>query len=255
MVKKILRGFIILFSIMALAGCATTYNPATGRNEIILISSSTEVSLGQKVIPQLLKEYPLSDDSGLQKRLESIGSRIAEVCDRQDIGYKFSVLKNKELNALTIPGGFIYVNEGLMKVLNDDELAYVVAHEAGHTAARHIVKKIQSSMAYQLILTAAFAGLGGDSGGAASALSAVDTVYGLVQLSYSRKDEYEADRLGAKYALRSGFDPYASILALEKIKKEEGPNWKVLGYFRTHPYADERIAALKKFIPELKNSK
>ena len=153
---------------------------------------------------------------------------------------------------MTIPGGFIYVNEGLMKVLNDKELAYVVAHEVGHTAARHIVKKMQAGMTYQLILTAAFAGLGGDAGSAADAAQAVDTVYNLVSLSYSRKDEYEADRLGVKYAFLSGSDPYAAISALEKIKKEEGPNWKVLGYFRTHPYVDERIAALKKFIPELK---
>jgi predicted Zn-dependent protease len=107
-------------------------------------------------------------------------------------------------------------------------------------------------MTYQLILTVAFAGLGGNSGDATEVMRGVNTVYNLIQLSYSRKDEYEADRLGAKYALGSGFDPYASISALEKIKKEEGPNWKMLGYFRTHPYVDERIAALKKFIPQLK---
>jgi len=255
MVKNILKTAIILFLAISLSGCATTYNPATGKNEIILINSSTEVSIGQKVIPELLKEYPLSDDAKMQERLNKIGSRIAAVSDRKDIGYKFSVLKDKELNAMTIPGGFIYVNAGLMKVLNDEELAYVLAHEVGHTAARHIVKKIQSNMTYQLILAAAFTGLGGDAGNAADAVQGVDTVYSLIALSYSRKDEYEADRLGAKYAFYSGFDPQASISALEKIKKEEGPNWKALGYFRTHPYVDERIAALKKFIPELQISK
>jgi predicted Zn-dependent protease len=252
MVKNILTVLVVFFLAGSLAGCSTIYNPATGRNELILINSSTEVAIGQKVIPELLREHPLSGDARMQNRLRAIGNRIAATSDRKDIGYKFAVLKDKELNAMTIPGGFVYVNEGLMKVLNDQELAYVVAHEVGHTAARHIVKKIQAGMTYQLILTVAFAGLGGNSGDATEVMRGVNTVYNLIQLSYSRKDEYEADRLGAKYALGSGFDPYASISALEKIKKEEGPNWKMLGYFRTHPYVDERIAALKKFIPQLK---
>jgi predicted Zn-dependent protease len=174
------------------------------------------------------------------------------VSDRQDIEYNFYVLEDKELNALTLPGGFIYVNNGLVKILNDDELAYVLAHEIGHVAARHIAKKLQSSMAYQLILGIAFTSVGDSAGGNAQGIaSGVDAVYNLVDLAYSRKDEYEADRLAVKYAYKSGFDPYASISSLEKIKKEEGPNWKVLGYFRTHPYVDERISALKSIIPQM----
>lgn len=70
-------------------------------------------------------------------------------------------------------------------------------------------------------------------------------------MGYSRKDEYEADRLAAKYALKSGYNPYGSISALEKIKKQEGPNWKIMGYFRSHPYADDRIKVLTDFIPGL----
>ncbi|MFA5411721.1 MAG: M48 family metallopeptidase, partial [Candidatus Omnitrophota bacterium] len=147
-----------------------------------------------------------------------------------------------------LPGGFIFVNKGLMSVLNDDELAYVLGHEVGHVAARHIAKKLQSNMAYQLLIQIAFAG---SDGNAAAIASGIDTVYNLIDLGYSRHDEYEADRLGVKYAFRAGFKPEAALSSLEKIKKEEGPNWKVLEYFRSHPYAEERIAALKKIIPQL----
>jgi predicted Zn-dependent protease len=218
---------------------------------MIFLNSQTEVSIGESVIPEFLSKHPLSNDQVLNERLRRIGGRLANASDRQDILYKFYVLRDKELNAMTLPGGFVYVNQGLMNILDDDELAYVVGHEVGHVAARHIAKKLQANMAYQLLLGAAFAGFGDSSGAASNAAQGVDAVYNIVSLGYSRKDEYEADRLGAKYSFKSGFNPWSSLTALEKIKKEEGPNWKVMGYFRTHPYVEDRVAALKVAIPEV----
>lgn len=236
-----------------LSGCSTLYNPASGKKEFILINSAIEEAIGKNVISEITKDHPVSKDRYLTERVKRIGERLAHASDRQDINYKFSVLEDKELNAMALPGGYIYINSGLAKALNDDELAYVLGHEVGHVALRHIAKKIQSNMAYQLVLGIAFASLGDDPGKSAQDIaSGVDTVYNLISLGYSRKDEYEADRLGVKYAARSGFKPDAAISALEKIKKEEGPNWKVLGYFRSHPYADERIAAIKKIISKTK---
>ncbi len=246
------KNIVIIAALLFISGCATMYNPATGRNEFIFINSETEVALGKSVIPELVKKHPLSKNLYLEERSKAIGGRLAAVSDRQDISYKFYVLEDKELNAMALPGGFIYINRGLIQILNDDELAYVLGHETGHVAARHIAKKLQANMGYQLILGIAFASLGNSAGEKTADIArGVDTVYNLIGLSYSRQDEYEADRLAVKYAFRAGFDPYASLSALEKIKREEGPNWKVLGYFRTHPYVDERIKALKDFIPEV----
>jgi len=253
MVKRIALNFIILLFILSFAGCATLYNPATGRDELIFINSETERALGENLKPEITKTHAVLKDRVLQDRLQSLGKRIAAVSDRQDIEYSFYVLDDKDLNAVTIPGGTIYVNKGLMDVLNDNELAYVIGHESGHISARHIAKKIQANMAYQLLLGVAFAGAGGD---AQSVQTGIDALYGLMSLSYSRKDEYEADRLAVKYCHKAGFDPYASISALEKLKKQEGPNWKLLTYFRTHPYVDERIAALKDaIIPQVVQQK
>lgn len=249
MVKKALCSCGVLAAAVFVAGCATMYNPATERKEIIFINSQTEYAIGENVTPELIKKHPLSLDNRLQGRVNAVGKRVAAVSDRSDIEYHFAVLADKELNAMTLPGGWIYVNKGLMDAFTDDELAYVVAHEVGHVAARHIAKKMQATMAYQLLLGVAFAGAGGKNAQNAETIAkGVDTVYNLVDLSYSRKDEYEADRLGVKYSLKAGFDPAAAIPALEKLKQGEGPNWKVLGYFRTHPYADERIQALKKLL-------
>lgn len=244
---------IILFGLVLLCGCATTYNPATGRNEYIFISTETEVNAGKGVQQEVLRQYELSNDAQLKRRVNDLGSRLAGVSDRQDLEYKFYVLEDKSFNAMALPGGFIYVNSGLAKLLNDDELAYVIGHEVSHVAAKHIIKKMQAGMTYQMILAVALVSAGDSSrsAAAANAVQGADTIYNLINLGYSRKDEYEADMIGVRYAHKAGFDPYASLSALEKIRQEEGPNWKVLGYFRSHPYADERIEALRKYIPEL----
>ncbi len=233
-----------------ICGCATVYNPATQRKEVILIDDKTEVSLGKNVAQQLASEQPLSHDPDLRERVERIGKKIAAVSDRQEIPYEFSALKDKELNALSLPGGFVYVNSGLAEKLDDDELAFVLGHETGHVAAKHAVKKIQSNMAFSLILSAALAASGSaDSSAAGSLANASGQIYNLVSLGYSRQDEYLADKLGVKYAYKAGYNPYAGISALEKIKQDEGKGPKVLEYLRSHPYVDDRIKMLKQEIP------
>lgn len=253
MVRIITKISLSVFVILFLSGCATTYNPATGRKELIFISSETETAIGKNVQEELLKKQRLSNNFILQERIKRVGKRLVNVSERKDVEYNFYLLEDKELNAMALPGGFIYVNEGLAKILSDDELAYVIGHEVGHVAGRHIVKKLQANMTYQLILTIALAGSGNSLEGEAAVDVArgADTVYNLISLGYSRKDEYEADKFGARYSRSAGYNPYAALSALEKIKQEEGPDWKVLGYYRSHPYADDRIAALKKYISEL----
>jgi predicted Zn-dependent protease len=248
---KILRKSVIIVFLLLISGCATLYNPATGRNEMIYLNSASEVSIGQSVIPDFLKKHPLSGDQALRRRAQAVGVKLAAVSDRQDIVYHYDVLADKDLNAMAFPGGYVFVNEGLVRILNDDELAYVIGHETGHVAARHIAKQMQANMTYQVLLGIAFAGFGDKAGAGGDTLAqGMDTIYNLLALGYSRQDEYQADRLGARYAFRAGYNPWAALSALEKIKQNEGPNWKVLGYFRSHPYAEERIRALQTAIPE-----
>jgi len=235
---------------LVLYGCATVYNPATEKNELILINDQTEAALGRNVSRQMTSEQPLSRDPFLIERVEKIGRKIAAVSDRQAIPYEFSVLQEKELNAVSLPGGFIYINSGLAEKLNDDELAFVLGHEAGHVAAKHAVKKIQANMAFSLILNVSLASAGSENSQmAGDAANASGQIYNLISLGYSRKDEYLADKLGAKYAYKVGYNPYAAISALEKIRQNEGKGLKVLEYLRSHPYIDDRIKTLKQEIP------
>lgn len=257
MVGNFLKKVPLLSALFIICGCATLYNPATERNEVILINTATEGAIGENINRQFASQHSVWREEAAASRVRSVGARLAAVCERKDIEYKFFVLSDSTLNALALPGGFIYINKGLLDLVNDDELAYVLGHEVGHVAAKHMVKKLQGNMAYQLILSAAFASAADKLGpNAGDIAQGIDTAYGLVvDLPFSRKDEYEADRLAVKYAYNAGFDPYGSLSALELIGQTEGPNWRVMGYFRTHPFAEDRARALKAYIPWMQEEK
>ena len=223
------------------------YNPATGRQELILINDETEVAIGRNVAREIAKEKQLWQDRRAQARVHSIGGRIAQASDRSNLRYEFYILDDKELNAMALPGGIVYINRGLLNLVTDDELAFIFGHEVGHVAARHSVKKLQSEMGFQLLLTLAFSFAGEKNAKTSGDIAqASDMVYNLIALGYSRQDEYEADTLGVKYASWGGFNPKAAISALEKIKKAEAGSGKVPIYLRSHPYIDDRIKALEK---------
>ena len=154
------------------------------------------------------------------------------------LDYHFKIVKDKELNAFAIPGGFIYVNKGLMDIATNDELAGVLAHEIGHIAARHSVKRLQAVLGYQIIMGIALGISGQQTIG-----QATDVVFNLVNLGYSRKDELLADRLAVKYSRKSGFNPRGILTFFEKLKKEaekEGPNFNLV-FLSSHPPLEQRI--------------
>jgi len=247
------KRLLVLLLVLFLSGCATVYNPATGKKEIILIDDNAEINMGRNAAKELAQAEKLFNDKAAQARLDKVASKVSSVSDRP-LKYEFHILDNKELNAVSLPGGIVYINKGLFDKLNDDELAFVLGHEVGHVAAKHAVKKIQANMAFQLILIAASSAVGDSQPAAAQALDASAQVYNLVSLGYSREDEYFADQLGVKYSKEAGFDPNAAISALEMLKKNDGPNVKMFVYLRTHPYVDDRINRLKEIIPQMKGA-
>jgi predicted Zn-dependent protease len=239
---------IALVACLLIAGCVTIYNPATERKETFFIDTNSEVSIGRDMTKQIEQKYKVSADASLKQRVERIGKRIAAASDRQDLQYQFNVIQDKELNAFALPGGFIYVNSGLMNAATDDELACVLAHEVGHVAARHSVKKLQTTLGYQLVLGLALGATGQQAMG-----SAMDVVYGLINLGYSRQDEQLSDKLSVKYAKKAGFNPYGMITFFEKLKKDsqtQGGHYKPV-FLSSHPGTDERIQNVYNEISKL----
>ena len=237
------RKFFFALTCLLFAGCTTIYNPATGRNEAILLSTATEVSMGQDLHQSLAKEYVFSADAAKIARLQDIGRRLTVVSDRQDYVYYFYLIEKDELNAFTTPGGFVYVFTGLFDKLKTDEaIAGVVAHELGHCAARHIAKKFQASLAYNVVGELLFSNV--NTQAKAIAAQSADVAMNLIFSAFSRKDEYQADSLGIKYLFLAGYNLNGMIEAFELLQKESKGDYVPL-WLRTHPYIEDRIKRLK----------
>lgn len=236
--------FTLLYLLSA-SGCSTSYSVVTKQEESILIGTEKEVRIGESVARQVEEKYKPSNDIVLQNKVASIGDKIINVCDRKELHYHFKALEEKEVNAFSLPGGYVYINTGLIKETeNDDELAAVIAHEVGHIVAQHAVKRMQGALGYDLLMALAVFG-SRDPKFARGAQFA----FGQVFLSYSRDDELLSDRLAVKYLKLAGYDPAAVITFLEKlrdIERKKPP--KELNYWRTHPYISDRIRVAREEI-------
>lgn len=251
-----IRNLLFLFFVMSVTGCASlwTFNPATGRNEFIFISTPAEISMGQDIHEQLKKEFKFSTDPVKLAKLNRIGRKLAQVSDRQDLAYQFYLIEKDEVNAFTVPGGSVYVFTGLMdKLTTDDELAAVVGHEIGHTAARHTVKKFQAAAGYNMLGSILLSQLQMEAQAKELISQGSGAVMSLVFSAYGRADEYQADQLGIKYMHYAGFNMQGMVQTLEVLEKEsKGDNVPVI--LRTHPYAKDRIVKAKEEIEKVRNA-
>ncbi len=240
---KNLTLYLILVALLFIVyGCRTAYNLATQQEELIFISSEREVRMGKSIAREIENRFKLVEDVEIQSRVQNIGEKLAAVGDRVEISYYFKVLDDEQVNAFALPGGYIYINSGLIeRVESDDELAAVIAHELGHITARHAVKRLQGSLSY-VVLRVLMAG----SGASGQVGRGADLAFNSLILSYSREDELLADRLAVKYMRRAGFEPRAILSVLEKLREvqREMPI-RPKRYFRTHPYIPDRVRVVK----------
>jgi len=192
----------------------------------------------------------VADDEPMQERVRAIGNRIAAVCDRKELVYSFTVVKDDDVNAFSLPGGYVFLNDGLVKkTANDDELAGVIAHEVAHITARHAVKRFEGGVGLQILQLATLAARQG------AAARGVSVAAQAAELAYARQDELEADRLGVKYATAAGFDPKGVLTFLEKLRDLDRGKSHYLPrgvvrpqYAMTHPYVPERLRAVKEAL-------
>jgi len=229
------------------SGCSTEYNIATDKEEVFYYSTDKEVRLGESIAKAVDEKYKFVSDPLVQKRVEDIGKKIVSVCGRKDISYHFKVLDDEEVNAVSLPGGFVYINKGAIdKVANDDELAGVLAHEVGHIVARHSIKKLQAMMGYNLLRVLAVAiPQGGEVG------SAADIAFTEIMLGYGREDELLADQLAARYTKLASYDPHGIITFLQKLQETDRRKpLQPKTYFKTHPYVPDRIRVVKQELGE-----
>ncbi|MDO8586712.1 MAG: M48 family metalloprotease [Armatimonadota bacterium] len=220
-------------------------------------SPTDEVDLGKDAVKQVEQEVKVLRDPIIQARLDAIGQKLAEIAkttvvpaaygtsDLADFKYSFKLIDNKDVNAFALPGGFIYVNKGLIDfVLSDSELAAVISHEIAHVSHHHMVKLIkkQSKMNRYIALLAVFGALSKmDSNDLANVLYGAQMVRISKINGYGETAELDADRTAVTYMVKAGYDPIAMLTFMDRLTREvENKPRLPLGIFRTHPHYRQR---------------
>lgn len=238
-----ISNFILVMFICAIIGCTTEYNLATQQQETLLYGTEKEVKIGDAVAAKLEAQYEMVPDVDINDRVRGIFDRIVAVCDRRDIVFFIKVIDKDLMNAVSLPGGYVYIFKGLLdKLTTDDEIAGVIAHEVAHITAKHAVKRIQNAYG-ALILQ----GLATQS----NAKVSQGVNFALISLfsEYSQQDEFESDRLGVKYMKKAGYDPNAMVTVLSKLREDQEKSpVREYSYWRTHPFISQRIAVVNQAI-------
>jgi predicted Zn-dependent protease len=232
--------------------CASA--PYTGRPQLLVLSESRETAMGERLFQEVKRKYRASPDPQFNKMARRVGKRLAAAARRPDFRWEFVVFKDdRTANAFCLPGGKVGVFTGLFKYIQSDaDLATVMAHETAHVLARHAGERLSQS----LLADAGGLGLGLALGGVGTyAGQAVMTGYDLgttvgVMLPYSRKQEYEADRIGLILMAQAGYDPALGISFWQKWTAREKGRSSWPQFLSTHPRDAERLRAMQAALPE-----
>ncbi len=211
-----------------------------------LINTEHEIAIGEQVAHEVESRYGIIENPIQTRQLEEVGLRIAKVSDRSALPWKFKILNTRQVNAISLPGGIIYLTTGMMSFLRfEDELAFVLGHEVGHVSRRHHVRLLERNFYIALVIQFLFGNQ-----------PRVADVAGMANLmlaqGFNRELEFEADHLGVSSAHKAGFDASAALGMMERLRRAEGKDpTQFEVFFRTHPALADRIVRVKTQLREL----
>ncbi len=241
---------LVLVSVVA----CTTVVEETGRKQFNVLSPSQEASMGLSEFERYKQSKPISRNPRYNSMTSRVGSRLSQVISMPNAQWEFIVFQDDSPNAFALPGGKVGVHTGLFKVVkNEAQLAAVLGHEIGHVKARHSGERLSTA--------AAGAAVGAIAGEVISRKTGMDrraaqgVTQGAVTLSvlrFSRNQELEADRLGAIYMARGGYDPRESVNLWKQFAQYKASSGagRPPAFLSTHPLDQTRIDRLDAFMPE-----
>lgn len=219
-----------------LSTCAR--NPVTGKKELMLMSESQEIALGQEADPSIIAEYGLYDNATLQNFITAKGKEMAAISHRSNLPFQFKIVDSPVVNAFALPGGYVYFTRGIMAHFNNEaEFAGVLGHEIGHITARHGASQYSKQILAQVAL------IGGMvvSEDFRKFSDLASTGLGLLFLKFGRSDESESDEIGVVYSTNIGYNAHMMgdfFKTLEAIGTESGGS--IPTFLSTHPDPGDR---------------
>ena len=243
MIRHHFTMWIVLCTGMAVS-CGTV-------SQLNILSTQEEVQIGQQAAKEVEKEVKLYNDPIVEAYIDSLGQVLVKHSRRSDLKYHFKVVDTDEVNAFALPGGWLYVNRGLIAAAeNEAELAGVVGHEIGHVVGKHGARQITKQFGLAVLVQLAVGddpSLSRQIAGQFASLGA-----GLTLLKYGRDAEREADAFAVEEAYAAGIDPLGMATFFEKLMalhQSEPGGLEVL--FTTHPPSSERIANVRADVKKL----
>jgi len=213
------------------------------------VSQQQEVQIGQETAAQVNAQLPMLRDAQIDSYVNSLGRSIASRTSRADLDWKFAVVNTDVINAFALPGGFVYVNRGVLaRASNESELAGVLAHEIEHVVQRHSVKQMEQAQQANIgvglvcVLTRVC-----ENQAAQAAIQVGGSAY---FAKNSREDEVQADEGGFQNMIRAGINPRGMLTFFQKLLAEEGSGGSggVNAWFADHPGTQDRIADIERML-------
>lgn len=215
------------------------------------VSTQQEIEIGQSNVQQINQQLPIVQDAEVNRYINVLGDSIARLTDRADLPWQFFIVNSPEINAFAVPGGFIYVNRGLIEHTQTlSQLSGVLGHEIGHVVKRHSVKQMGQMNAANIgvglacVLTSVC-----NSQVAQVGINAAGSV---IFAKFSRDDEKEADEVGIDNVVRAHIHPKGipEMFQILLDTRTSSPGL-VDGWFATHPTEEDRITDTKARIAQI----
>jgi beta-barrel assembly-enhancing protease len=214
------------------------------------VSTQQEVEMGQQYAVQINQQLPIVQDPEINRYINVLGDSIARLTERNDLPeWRFFIVDSREVNAFAVPGGFVYVNRGLIeRTQRMDQLAGVLGHEIGHIVRRHSIKQMQQQQGANIGVTLAcvLTSICNNQAGQAAIQVGGTALFA----KFSRGDEEEADEEGVKNVIRAGINPNGIPEMFQILINERNSNsgGAVASWFATHPLEEDRIAKTQAMI-------
>jgi predicted Zn-dependent protease len=237
--KRFLASSLALVSTF---GCAAF-------SQLNIVSEEQELQMGAQFADELSKELKFIRDPSVVAYIDSLGQAIARVSQRNYIPYTFQVVDTDEVNAFAVPGGYLYVNRGLIEAAeSESELAGVLGHEIGHVVGRHSARQMSQQYGLQVLAGLAL----GQNPNALAQMTANILAVGTIT-RYSREMESEADSYGVQELYAAGLDPNGLATFFDKLEEmRKGKGGGALEkFFATHPDPGLRASTVREQVAKL----